>query len=265
MTEAEYQIVKSAGFVAAFALATTLQHVRPHSASPGSWRTNAVLWLGNAAVLGLVCGGCACAVSTWASGEGLGLFNLRATPAWLSIPVSIALLDAVSYAWHRANHRLPVLWRFHQAHHSDPQFTVTTALRFHPGELLLALPVRLAAVLILGVPVVGLIAFEVVFAFANLWEHGDIDLPGPVEDALAMLIITPAMHRRHHSVESRLLNSNYGTIFSVWDRLFSSFGPSRSTIRVEIGLPGMPDPLRTIDVLALPARGVFRGQGPSES
>jgi sterol desaturase/sphingolipid hydroxylase (fatty acid hydroxylase superfamily) len=219
-----------------------------------------LLWAGNGVLLGLVCGGCACAVSVWARGEGIGLLNLASWPGWLSIPMTIVGLDLVSYLWHRANHRIPLLWRFHQAHHSDRRHTVTTALRFHPGELLLALPVRLFAVIVLGAPVAGLIAFEVVFAFANLWEHGDIDLPAKLEDGLARVVITPALHRRHHSVEAQLLNSNYGTILSVWDRLLATFGESRSRAQIETGLPALPEPIGAAQVLALPVRGVFRGR-----
>jgi len=260
MTETEYQLARSIGFVAAFGGAFLLQTLRPHDRAGGSWRTNAVLWAGNAVLLGLVCGGCGCAVSLWARGEGIGLMNLASSPAWLSIPVTIVGLDFVSYWWHRANHRIALLWRFHQAHHSDRRHTVTTALRFHPGELLLALPVRLLAVTLLGAPVIGLIAFEVVFAFANLWEHGDIDLPANVEDGMGRVVITPALHRRHHSVEARLLDTNYGTIFSIWDRLFASFGESHSSMQIETGLPALPEPIGPVDVLALPVRGVFRGR-----
>jgi sterol desaturase/sphingolipid hydroxylase (fatty acid hydroxylase superfamily) len=124
---------------------------------------------------------------------------LNALDAWplVAVPVGIVGLGFVSYVWHRANHRVSFLWRFHQAHHSDSQFTVTTALRFHPGELLLALPVRLLAVVVLGVPVASVIVFEVVFAFASFVEHGNIDLPRRVERALGRVLITPALHRRH--------------------------------------------------------------------
>jgi sterol desaturase/sphingolipid hydroxylase (fatty acid hydroxylase superfamily) len=260
MTEVEFQVVKSIGFVAALSLAIAIQRSRPHRTLTGSWRANSGLWAINAAVLGFVCGGCACAASAWASSAGIGLLNQGARPSWLAIPVSVIGLDLVSYLWHRANHRVALLWRFHQAHHADSQYTVTTALRFHPGELLLALPVRLCAVAILGVPVVGVIVFEVVFAFANFWEHGNIELSLDLEAALGRFFITPALHRRHHSVESRLLDSNYGTIFSLWDRLLGSFGNNRSNVRVETGLPGVPDSLGTMGILALPARGVFRGR-----
>jgi sterol desaturase/sphingolipid hydroxylase (fatty acid hydroxylase superfamily) len=259
MTEAEFQIVKSVGFVLALASAVAIQRWSPHRALAGSWRTNCGLWALNAAVLGAICAGCACTVSRWASDGGVGLLNQDVVSAWVTIPVSVLGMDLVSYAWHRANHRVTPLWRFHQVHHSDPDYTVTTALRFHPGELLLALPLRLLAVAILGLPVVGVIVFEVIFAFANFCEHGNIDLPLKLERSLGRVFITPALHRRHHGRESVLLDTNYGTIFSFWDRLLGSYGENRSDVQVDTGLPGIEGALGTLKILTLPARGVFRG------
>lgn len=259
MTETEFQVIKSIAFVLALVLTLALQRLSPHRRVGGSWRANTGLWAVNAAVLGVVCAGCACAVSDWAREGGMGLLNQAAVPAWVAIGTTLLGLDLVSYFWHRANHRLPLLWRFHQAHHSDPDYSVTTALRFHPGELLLALPLRLSAVALLGAPIVGVIVFEAIFAFANFWDHGNINLPLKLERILGRSFVTPALHRRHHSRESSLLNTNYGTVFSFWDRLFGSFGENRSDIDIETGLPGIDNALGTIGILKLPAQGVFRG------
>lgn len=261
MSESEFQVVKSVGFVFAMLCALAIQRWRPHRVLAGSWLANGGMWLVGAAILGLVCAGCASTVSHWADVQGIGLLNLAAAPLWVAIPLSVLGLDLVSYFWHRANHRVGFLWRFHQAHHSDPDYTVTTALRFHPGELLLALPVRLTAVVLLGVPIVGVIVFELVFAFANFFEHGNIDLPRRVERALGRFVITPALHRRHHSVVQRELDSNFGTIFSFWDRSFRSYGDNTSDVQVETGLPDLTGPLGLGRVLALPVRGVFHGRG----
>ncbi len=263
MTEAEYQIAKSIGLGFAFASAVGLQHMRPHRVLLGSWRANGGLGALNTIILGAVCAGCACAASDWASRAGFGLLNQGAAPSWLGVVVTIVGIDFVSYAWHRANHQVTLLWRFHQAHHSDPAYTVTTALRFHPGELLLALPLRLFAVAALGAPVSGILAFELLFGLANLWEHGNINLPARLERILSRMIVTPALHRRHHSRENLLLNTNYGTIFSIWDRWLGSFGESTSVSRIDTGLPGIGRSLNTFEILALPARGVFRGTAGS--
>jgi len=260
MSEIEFQIVKSVGFVVALALAVGLQWLRPHAAKAGSWRVNATLWVFDAALLGLVCGACACAVSRWAEREGFGLLNVSAAHAWLAILVSILSLDLVSYGWHRANHAIPFLWRFHQVHHSDTAFTASTGLRFHPGELLLSLPLRLLAVAALGVPVVGVIVFEVYFAFQNMFEHGNIDLPAALEKRLAWLIVTPALHRLHHGRRLDELNSNYGTIFTLWDRSLGTYRPSSSLVTVRVGLPGVEAPLGLTAALGLPMQARLRGE-----
>ena len=260
MTEVEFQIVKSVGFVLALVLAVGLQWLRPHAAIEGSWRVNATLWLFDAALLGLLCGAYACAVSRWAQTEGFGLLNVGAAPIWVAVAVSIVALDLVSYAWHRANHVIPLLWRFHQVHHSDLAFTTTTALRFHPAELVLSLPLRLVAVAGLGVPVVGVIVFEVYFAFQNMFEHGNIDLPPALERRLAWLFVTPALHRRHHSRRRAELNSNYGTIFTFWDRGLGTFGASSSRVSVRTGLPGAEHALGPAAALTLPFRRNLQGE-----
>jgi sterol desaturase/sphingolipid hydroxylase (fatty acid hydroxylase superfamily) len=205
----------------------------------------------NAVVLGLVCGACAFTVADWAGNQRLGIFNMVSMPWSMTCLATIVALDLVSYWWHRANHRVRVLWRFHRVHHSDATFTTSTGVRFHPGELLLSVPIRLAAVVVLGAPAAAVLAFEVVFAFANLIEHGDINLRG--ERALARVLVTPALHRRHHTRQGRERDTNFSTIFSGWDRLFGTYTPSDSTVRVDTGLPGLVR-VTFSEALALPAR-----------
>jgi sterol desaturase/sphingolipid hydroxylase (fatty acid hydroxylase superfamily) len=184
-----------------------------------------------------VCGACGWLVASWAASEGLGLLVWAGAQKGLAVAIGVLGLDAVSYAWHRANHRLPVLWRFHQVHHGDTGFHVTTALRFHPGELLLALPVRLAAVVLLGVPPAGVLVFEMVFGAANLLEHGNFDLPRRLEPVVERLLVTPALHRVHHASNWRELNTNFGTVFSIWDRLAHTFHAGEPDRSVVTGLP----------------------------
>jgi sterol desaturase/sphingolipid hydroxylase (fatty acid hydroxylase superfamily) len=175
----------------------------------------------------------------------------------MAIVVSVLALDLVSYAWHRANHRLRLLWRFHQVHHSDVTFTVSTGVRFHPGELLLSLPLRLAAVALVGVPPEAVVVFEVLFNIANLVEHGDTNLPAVAERLLNRVFITPALHRWHHSRRWAQLNTNFGTIFVVWDRLFDTFQSNASATAVDTGLPNVAQPTGFVRALVMPrvARG----------
>jgi sterol desaturase/sphingolipid hydroxylase (fatty acid hydroxylase superfamily) len=182
----------------------------------------------------------------------MGMFLSVGAPTWLVIAATVLFLDLVSYGWHRANHRIPFLWRFHRAHHSDLSFTVSTGVRFHPGELLLSLPLRLAAIVVLGAPVVGVLAFEALFTAANLIEHGDIDYPPAFERALAGIFVTPALHRHHHTSRRPDLDTNFATIFSFWDRAFGTYRRSSSAERVQTGAPGVERPLSVAETLALP-------------
>jgi sterol desaturase/sphingolipid hydroxylase (fatty acid hydroxylase superfamily) len=254
MTESELQIARVAGFIVAAGFAVGLQWLRPHSRLRGSGRVNAGLWMVNAGILSAVCGACACTVARWAAGQGIGLLNGIAAPAWLGVPLTIAALDLVSYGWHRANHRVALLWRFHRVHHSDLSFTVSTGVRFHPGELLLSLPIRLAAVTAVGAPAPAVVIFEVVFTIANLVEHGNISLPLRLERHLARLLVTPALHRRHHTRRYPDLDSNFGTIFTLWDHALGTYGANTSAARVETGLPDGDSAVTVLRALLLPWR-----------
>ena len=235
--EASYQLARSLALATAVVLALALERWRPHERLRPDWGTNLGLWALDTVLMAAVCGACGWVVAAWASDQNLGLLPRLGAGPWLAVAVGILGLDAVSYAWHRANHRVSVLWRFHRVHHADTRFHVTTALRFHPGELLLALPLRLAAVVLLGVPPEGVLLFELVFGVANLLEHGNFDLPRRLEPLVQRVFITPALHRGHHIADWRELDTNFGTVFSVWDRLARTFRANRGNRRVVTGLP----------------------------
>jgi sterol desaturase/sphingolipid hydroxylase (fatty acid hydroxylase superfamily) len=140
-------------------------------------------------------------------------------------------------------------------------FTASTGVRFHPGELLLSLPLRLAAVAALGAPAVAVVSFEIAFTIANFIEHGNVDIPVPLEQRLARVLVTPALHRRHHTRRWPELDSNFGTIFSLWDRLLGTYGASSSALRIETGLPGQSAPLTLASALTLPLSATPRVTG----
>jgi sterol desaturase/sphingolipid hydroxylase (fatty acid hydroxylase superfamily) len=258
MTEGDLQVTRATVFVAAMLVAGFVQRVAPHARLRGSWRVNGALWLLNTAVVGAVCGACACTAARWASQHGVGFLRLAGIGAWPSIPASIAALDLVSYGWHRANHRIPFLWRFHGVHHSDPTFTVSTGVRFHPGELLLSLPLRVVAVVLVGASVEAVLVFEGLFTVANLLEHGDIAFPRRVDGVLARALVTPAVHRRHHTRSGPARDTNFGTIFSVWDRFLGTYTRSDAAARVDTGLPDVGSP-GLAAALLLPARRLSGG------
>jgi len=183
-----------------------------------------------------VFGGAEWQVAAWTESARFGLLARAPAPVLVAVPMTVLGLDLVSYLWHRANHRLALLWRFHRVHHADPALTAVTSLRFHPGEILSSLPVRLAAIALLGAPLGAVVAFEAVFGAANALEHANVDLPARLERALELGLITPALHRRHHSVSRAEHDANYGTIFSFWDRLGRSRCPGASSDRFPLGL-----------------------------
>jgi len=252
--EASYQLARAVGLAAAFLIGLALERWRPHERLRPAWGTNLGLWAVDSLVMAGVCGACGWVVAAWAAGHGLGLLAWLGAGPWAAAGLGLVGLDVVSYLWHRANHQVPVLWRFHQVHHADASFHVTTGLRFHPGELLLALPVRLAAILALGVPPEGVLVFELVFGAANLLEHGNFDLPRRLEHVIRRGFVTPALHRGHHVSNWSELNTNFGTVFSIWDRLAGTFRASEPERRVVTGLPnGSPLEARSLsDSLLLP-------------
>jgi sterol desaturase/sphingolipid hydroxylase (fatty acid hydroxylase superfamily) len=258
--ETSYQLARGVALAAAVVLGLALERWRPHERLRPAWRTNLGLWAVDSLVTALVCGACGWVVAVWANRHGLGLLAWIGASRWTAVTTGILGLDAVSYLWHRANHQLPLLWRFHQVHHGDTSFHVTTALRFHPGELLLAIPVRLAAIVLLGVPPEGVLLFELVFGIANLLEHGNFDLPRRLEPVVQRALITPALHRRHHTSDWRELNKNFGTVFSIWDRVAGTFRASDGERRVVTGLPDWPTTLAPTfaQALRLPFRRTTR-------
>jgi sterol desaturase/sphingolipid hydroxylase (fatty acid hydroxylase superfamily) len=250
----------SLSVAAALGLGWLAERAAPHESLRPAWRANLGVWLAATVLRGAVFGGAEWRVARWAEGSHFGLLQAAGAPAWLAVAATIAALDLVSYLWHRANHGLPLLWRFHRVHHADPALHVSTALRFHPGEILLSVPVRLAAIAALGAPLAGVVAFESVFGAMNALEHASFELPARLERALGLVLVTPALHRRHHSVLRREHDSNYGTTFSVWDRIARSYLPNDPASHFPIGLPAHEtgDP-RALGAMLLEP---FRARGP---
>lgn len=161
----------------------------------------------------------------WAEQHGLGMFHVANVPGWLAVPLSVVLLDFAIWAQHRLFHAVPLLWRLHRVHHADTEFDVTTGLRFHPVEILLSMLIKVAVVVALGVPAVAVLLFEVLLNAASMFSHGNVRLPPRLDDALRRVIVTPDMHRVHHSARREETDSNFGFCLSVWDRVFGTYRP----------------------------------------
>jgi sterol desaturase/sphingolipid hydroxylase (fatty acid hydroxylase superfamily) len=174
--------------------------------------------------------------------QGWGLSRWLGLVGWPEIIISVVVLDFFDYVWHRANHRVRFLWRFHKAHHADVEMDVTTALRFHPGELLLSACVKALWILIWGPTVVAWFLFEALVSLCAQFHHSNIDFPDRVERRLSLILVTPRYHAAHHAVDPRYGNANFSTIFSVWDRLCRSYahpadGGATTNGEDAIGLP----------------------------
>lgn len=199
---------------------------------------NLILTFVNSAVLRLVPAISASYTAYWASENQIGLFHTLNLPVWFVLFAGILLMDMAIYWQHRLMHRVPVLWRLHRVHHSDLDFDTTTALRFHPIEIALSMAYKSLLVLALGLPLFVVIIFEIILNAAALFNHGNVSLPNNVERRLRKAIVTPDMHRVHHSVLQTETDSNFGFFLSIWDRLFSSYiaYPKQSTHTMPIGL-----------------------------
>jgi sterol desaturase/sphingolipid hydroxylase (fatty acid hydroxylase superfamily) len=167
---------------------------------------------------------------------GIGLLNRVALPGWTEWLLAILMFDCWQYWWHRMNHRLPLLWRFHVMHHADAEMDVTTGLRFHPGELALSLLARLAVLPLLGLSLPQLALYESLAMPVILFQHSNLRLPAALDTSLRWLIVTPWMHSVHHSRVRIETDSNYSSLLSVWDRLFGSFRLRNQPAEISLGV-----------------------------
>lgn len=173
-----------------------------------------------------------------------GLLNRVPLPQWLAILITIILLDLIIYAQHVLFHAIPSLWRLHRMHHSDLDIDVTTGIRFHPVEILLSMVIKLGAVVALGAPALGVMIFEILLNATSMFNHSNIRLPSAVDRRLRRILVTPDMHRVHHSIIARETNSNFGFNLPWWDRLFGTYRaqPLAGHEGMTIGIPDFRDP-----------------------
>jgi sterol desaturase/sphingolipid hydroxylase (fatty acid hydroxylase superfamily) len=227
---------------------------------PARWLNNFGLVVLNTVVLRLVFPVAAVGAAFLATERGWGLFNHLAWPAWLEVAICVLALDALIYAQHVVFHKVPVLWRIHRMHHVDLDFDVSTGLRFHPIEILISMAVKWAAILVLGAPALAVLIFEILLNAFPMFNHANAGLPGPIDRALRWLVVTPDMHRVHHSVIREETDSNYGFNLSWWDRLFGTYReqPAKGHTEMEIGQRDWKDPADCVSMWGM-LRVPFRG------
>lgn len=202
------------------------------------WLINFALVVISTIVLRIVFPAAAVGAAAWAASSGVGVFNMIVVPSWVAGLVAFLVLDFAVWLEHVASHKIPILWAIHRVHHSDAGFDVSTALRFHPLEIVLSMVWKAAIVVALGAPIWAVLVFEVVLNGAAIFNHANARLPDGLERALRLVVVTPDMHRTHHSVVPAETDSNYGFNLSWWDRMFSTYrqAPAAGESGMAIGL-----------------------------
>lgn len=220
------------------------------------WAVNLSLAFLNGAVVSWLCAACYVLASQRLMPWRLGPFESLALPLWVRIPLEIVFLDFLTYWLHRAYHRAPVLWRFHRVHHTDLDLDVSSASRFHLGEVLVSSVAKLGVVALLGVSFQGLLAFEILLLVAAQFQHANIRLMPALERSLWWTFVPPGMHRIHHTPDRRDTDSNYGTLLVAWDRLFGTLRRAASAPPPPFGLEEWREPRRLglLRLLVLPFR-----------
>lgn len=210
----------------------------------GRWRhagRNVAFGLFNGLLLGAIFGTATVLTADWTTRNGVGLLNRIGGPPVATFIAALVLLDGWMYVWHRANHVVPLLWRFHRMHHSDNRMDVTTASRFHLGELAAANMLRLGLIVLLGFQIHHVVVYEMLVVAITQFHHADVSL-GRFDRPLRWLIVTPDMHKMHHSRWRPETDSNYSTFLSVWDRLARSFRMRDDTKTLNYGLDEFDEP-----------------------
>lgn len=220
--------LRLAAFIGVLAVMLACERWRPRRLRPAGdrlrrWRTNLGLVAIDALAVRLLFPLAAVGAAALAEARGWGLLHAVDLPGWLSLAIALVVLDLAIYAQHVAFHKAPLLWRLHRVHHSDVDLDATTGLRFHPIEIVLSMAFKVALVLALGAPALAVIVFEVGLNAFAMFNHANVRLRAGLDRALRRLIVTPDMHRVHHSIHRDETDSNYGFNLSIWDRLFRTY------------------------------------------
>jgi sterol desaturase/sphingolipid hydroxylase (fatty acid hydroxylase superfamily) len=246
-----------------FALWETYCPRRALVASTASrWGSHAVLWFLCSASAVWIFRASAVVVASAAGANRYGLLNRQAIPYWIRFIIAVLLLDLLRYGQHYAYHSVPVLWRFHQVHHADPDYDWSTSLRFHPGEGLLTQGVYLAVIALLAPPPLAVLCLGLADVVENIFVHVNVALPGWIDAGLRLWLVTPDMHRTHHSEEISEQNTNFGFMFPWWDRLFRTYqqepAAGHDNMRVGLREVDIKQGVSLIGMLAQPFRSASK-------
>lgn len=243
-------LIRLAVFLGLFALFAVLEARAPRRARAvpraGRWGTNLAITVIDAAslrLMALVLPLLAVGAAVDAGRMGWGLFNALDWPLWVEVVLAILILDFAIWAQHLITHKVPLFWRFHRVHHADRDMDVTTALRFHPVEILASMGLKIGLVYLLGPQAVAVVVFEIILNGTALFNHANLALPPRLDRVLRWVLVTPDMHRIHHSVNRHEHDSNYGFALSVWDRMFRTLrnDPDTGHRAMQVGLEWQDD------------------------
>jgi sterol desaturase/sphingolipid hydroxylase (fatty acid hydroxylase superfamily) len=187
------------------------------------WLSNIAIVILGTVLVRLIFPVLAVGLALLAEARGWGFLNAFEIPLWLALIASVLVLDLAIYLQHVTFHAVPILWRLHMVHHADRDFDVTTGVRFHPLEIVVSMVIKLAVIAALGPPAVAVVVFEVVLSATSLFNHGNVRMPAGLDRVLRRVVVTPEMHRVHHSVRAHETNSNFGFNLPWWDRLFGTY------------------------------------------
>lgn len=224
----QYEVnIRLSFFFGIFAVMALWEIVAPRRALTVSravrWTNNLGLVILNSFVLRLLFPAAAVGVTAFTAEQGWGLLNYYQLPLALSVVLVVVTMDFIIYLQHVLVHAVPALWRLHRVHHADLDYDVTTGARFHPIEIILSMLIKFAVIVVLGPPIVAVVIFEVVLNAMSMFNHGNVRLPPGLDRVLRLFVVTPDMHRVHHSVEDNEANSNFGFNLSIWDRIFGTY------------------------------------------
>ena len=228
------------------------------------WASNLGIVFLNSLIVRLLLPATAAGFAAFAVSRGWGAFNYYDVPVWVAVIASVVILDFAIYLQHVMFHAVPALWRLHRMHHADLDFDVTTGARFHPIEILLSMLIKFAVIAVIGAPVAAVIIFEVLLNATSMFNHGNLRLPAALDRVLRLFIVTPDMHRVHHSIEDHETNSNFGFNLPWWDRLFGTYKdqPDAGHEGMTIGIRDYREPRLATDLpgmLILPFLGRVTG------
>jgi sterol desaturase/sphingolipid hydroxylase (fatty acid hydroxylase superfamily) len=256
-------IIRLCAFLGVFVILATVEVFVPRrrlsTSKSRRWLTNLAIVALNRLAVALVFPVLPVGVAFLAAEQGWGLLNQVDLPYWVEVIIAVVVMDFVVYTQHVMHHAIPLLWRLHMMHHADLDIDMTTGLRFHPIEIIVSMAIKLSAVTALGVAPQAVLIFEVALNATSMFNHSNLHIPEKLDRILRLIVVTPDMHRVHHSVIIRETNSNYGFNLPWWDRLLGTYRaqPAKGHMDMVIGLSQFRDPkkLSLLHLLILPLVG----------